>query len=125
MTEEQKEELDAAMYHIKYSKDEVESTKAARYVLNGFMDSTGIRRIFNAYQTETLENISNAGLQTAATDKALDKVDNVLAQLFVNTYRMGMMDAKNNFDKQIEDMKRDDPTRKVIGTPHVESEQDS
>ena len=120
MTEEQLEDLKAAMYNLKTSSNEIEVKEAAKLILNNHMDMNGLRTILSQHHVGILTGKTSVE-QDKATDVAFASFSNVIAELFVNAFRMGMLEQQNDYRKLIKDI-QDNKGLEVIGTPAEESE---
>lgn len=118
MTEEQKEKYNASMYNVKYGENEIEVIEGAKYILNNHMDTTGIRTILGQYQIEVNEAKGNSDALYKADGKAQASMMNIIAQLYVNVYRMGMLEVQNELKTMLEK----DTIVNEIGTPAKEEE---
>lgn len=117
MTEEQREELNAAMYHIKFSNDPKEVVEAAKYILRNDSDNSSVRRILNKLQTESLSANGNQGTMTDAVDEAHKDFETLFAELFVTAFRMGVMDVRNEFKVELDKLKEQQDDESIIGSP--------
>lgn len=115
----QDDELEAAFFKIKHSDNEIEATEAAKYILNSHMDINGIRSILTTYQT-SINNSKNSSEQGYATDIAQKSFSVVVAQLFVNSYRMGMLDQQNEYKKMVQEI-QDSKGQEIIGVEASEN----
>lgn len=118
MTEEQKELYNASMYDVKYGENEIDVIKGAKYILNNHMDLTGMKTILMNYQTSVLDAKGNTDELYKAEGLVQASMLNIIAQLFVNTYRMGMLEVQNEMKTLLEQ----NTTVNEIGTPAKEEE---
>lgn len=101
MTPEKAEELIAAFHKVKYSENEVEATESAKFILNNHMDISGVRKMLSDFQI-AISVSKDSVEQDAAVNLAQVKFLTIIAQLFVNTYRMGILDQQNEYKKMVE-----------------------
>lgn len=120
MTEEQLEDLKAAMYNLKKSNSEIEVKESAKLILNNHMDMNGLRNILLNHQVGILTGKTSVE-QDRATDIAFASFNNVVAELFVNAFRMGMLEQQSDYRKLIKDI-QENKGPEVIGSPAEESE---
>lgn len=115
LTETAKEELVAAMYKIKYSENEIECTEAAKYVLNHHMDHSSLSKVLRDHSVGIMD-AKNSGEQADATALANKTLLTMIAQLFTNTFRMGMIEQQAEYRKLLESELSKQPAP-TIGTP--------
>lgn len=116
LTEEQQEELYANMYKLKYSQNEIEVIEASKYIMSNTMDLDGIRRILRVMATDIVKAKDNAADQDMAVDVAQKSFNNILAQLFVNSFRMGMLEQQQEYRKLLQQVKAKSE-EEIIGEP--------
>jgi hypothetical protein len=104
MSEIEQTELAAAIYKVKYSDNEVECIESAKYILNRHMNISSLRSTLNVMQLETL-NSKDSVEQQEAVNRADIKLSMLMAQLFVNTFRLGMLDQQNEFKELMDELK--------------------
>lgn len=101
MTPEKAEELIAAFHKVKYSDNEIEATESAKFILNNHMDISGVRKMLSDFQIATTVSKDSVE-QDAALNLSQTKFLTIIAQLFVNVYRMGILDQQNEYKKMVE-----------------------
>lgn len=119
LTEEQVEELQAAMYKVKASSNEIEVKEAAKVILSHHMDVGGVRKILSVMHTGIIESTDSSVDQERAVDLAQKSFLNIISELFVNAFRMGMLEQQSEYRKLIQDI-QDKKPQETIGDPAPE-----
>ena len=121
LTEEQKEELHANMYRLKYSQNETEALTAAKDLLEGHMDTRGIKRLLINMSTEILSKDITSEKIDESVETTFQGFRNVVGQLFLTSFRMGMIECDKEWNKKIAEIKSKQAQNAPIGTPVEET----